>query len=229
MNEVRKNDCLWGALLIAVFALMLLPGTHGLFLKLSASHVYLMAFIKFGILATMGELLAIRLLCGSWKKPNGLWLRAMVWGALGAVISLVFFIFATGVDSALQKGLLPMISSTGAGLSLTFAFFTSTLINCLFAPTFMAFHRITDTYIDLGEGKLGSICKLTLSDVVERIDWNNFVSFVVCRTIPVFWIPAHTVTFLLPAEYRVFVAALLSIALGGILGFSKRGSAMEKG
>ena len=43
------------------------------------------------------------------------------------------------------------------------------------------------------------------------------MTFVVGKTIPFFWIPAHTVTFLLPPEYRVFVAALLSIALGLIL------------
>ena len=52
---------------------------------------------------------------------------------------------------------------------------------------------------------------------VERVDWNRFMAFVVGKTIPFFWIPAHTVTFLLPPEYRVFVAALLSIALGLIL------------
>lgn len=32
-----------------------------------------------------------------------------------------------------------------------------------------------------------------------------------------FWIPAHTITFLLPPDYQVLFAALLGIALGTIL------------
>jgi len=43
--------------------------------------------------------------------------------------------------------------------------------------------------------------------------WN----FIFKRTIPFFWIPAHTITFLLPPEFRVLFAALLGIALGLIL------------
>jgi len=58
--------------------------------------------------------------------------------------------------------------------------------------------------------------------VVGTIDWQGFFGFVVAKTIPLFWIPAHTVTFLLPPEYRVLAAAFLSIALGAILAFAKR-------
>ncbi|MCX7905011.1 MAG: Mpv17/PMP22 family protein, partial [Caloramator sp.] len=49
-----------------------------------------------------------------------------------------------------------------------------------------------------------------------------FISFVVLKTIPFFWIPAHTITFLLPSEYRVLMASFLSIALGAILSLAKR-------
>ncbi|MBK5251987.1 MAG: hypothetical protein JJE29_05070 [Peptostreptococcaceae bacterium] len=48
-----------------------------------------------------------------------------------------------------------------------------------------------------------------------------FVSFVLAKTIPFFWIPAHTLTFLLPGQYRVLAAAMLSIALGLILTLAK--------
>ncbi len=92
----------------------------------------------------------------------------------------------------------------------------------LFAPTFMAAHRITDTLIDLGNGKMAGISKISLAEIVKKIDWYSFVAFVVRKTIPFFWIPAHTVTFLLPPEYRVLAAAFLSLALGGILAFAKR-------
>jgi hypothetical protein len=45
------------------------------------------------------------------------------------------------------------------------------------------------------------------------------------KTIPLFWYPAHTITFLLPAEQRVLFAALLGIVLGVLLAVStkKRG------
>jgi hypothetical protein len=70
--------------------------------------------------------------------------------------------------------------------------------------------------------------KVTLSEVIKRIDWDGFVSFVIMKTIPIFWIPAHTITFLLPPEYRVLSAAFLSIALGAILAFAKKNMTSER-
>ena len=43
------------------------------------------------------------------------------------------------------------------------------------------------------------------------------MGFVFKKTIPFFWIPAHTITFLLPGQYQVLFAALLGVALGIIL------------
>ena len=37
------------------------------------------------------------------------------------------------------------------------------------------------------------------------------------KTIVVFWIPAHTITFCLPAQYQILMSAFLSLALGFIL------------
>ena len=85
----------------------------------------------------------------------------------------------------------------------------------------MAFHRITDTYIELGHGNFNEIKKVKLKEVVNNIDWYGYLSFVVLKTIPIFWIPAHTITFLLPSQYRVLVAAILSMVLGAILALSK--------
>jgi hypothetical protein len=86
----------------------------------------------------------------------------------------------------------------------------------------MLFHRVTDTFIDLGSGNLSKIMKVKLGDVIGKIDFKGFISFVVIKTIPIFWIPAHTVTFMLAPEYRVLMASFLSIAMGGILAFAKR-------
>lgn len=221
-TKVIKIDLLGISALIALFAFLLVPTSKDIFIKASQSHTYIMAFAKFAVLATMGELLAMRILDNRWSCPVGLLWRMVIWGLLGILIALVFFLFATGVAGALQKGLLPSLGLEGFGSKFGFAFFTSTLMNLLFAPTFMAFHRITDTYIDMGQGKLNRIIHLKFSEVLEQIDWNSFIKVVILKTIPFFWIPAHTITFLLPSEHRVLVAAILSIALGGILAMAKK-------
>jgi len=214
---MKKYDLIWLLGIIVVFMLLILPYTHSVIMAATVTHPYIMGFVKFALLATMGELLALRLVQGDWKKPKGLFYKGLIWGFLGMTIVLVFDLYAGGVAGSIKKGLLPSL-----GGNLGFAFFTSSLLNLLFAPTFMAFHRITDTYIDLGEGKLSRILKVKLSEVIKHIDWDGYVRFVVLKTIPFFWIPAHTMTFLLPAEYRVLAAAFLSVALGGILAFAKK-------
>ena len=45
------------------------------------------------------------------------------------------------------------------------------------------------------------------------------------KTIPFFWVPAHTITFMLPPEYQIVMAAYLSVALGIILGIMPKKSA----
>jgi hypothetical protein len=94
-------------------------------------------------------------------------------------------------------------------------------MNVIFAPTFMMFHRFIDTYIDLAEGKLKNIGNVELNQVIKKIDYQFFFSFVILKTIPLFWIPAHTITFILPSTYRVLMASYLSIALGILLSLKK--------
>lgn len=219
---MKKGDFIWGAVLACVVIFLMAPQTHRIFLSASAGHPYGMAFLKFGILASMGELLAIRIVSGDWKKPKGLLWRALIWGVLGMGISLMFVMFDAGVHGAMDRGYLPSVGSAGIFPALVTAFLISTTMNLVFAPTFMGLHRITDTWIELGNGSLPEMKRQKLLDVLDAADLKGFVSFVVCRTIPLFWIPAHTVTFLLAPEYRVLAAAMLSICLGVILGLSKR-------
>lgn len=218
---MKKKDFVWISCLLAIIVFLLYPATHEIFKSATGAHPYLMGFVKVAILATMGELLAIRIATGDYKKPAGIVYRAIVWGILGMGFVIAFTVFNGGVITAQGKGLLPSVSNTTVHKLIT-AFFTSAFMNLIFGPTFMAFHRFTDTFIDLGKGKLGDIFKVKLSSVVDKIDWNGFIGFVVIKTIPFFWIPAHTVTFMLPEEYRVLMAAFLSIALGAILAFAKR-------
>lgn len=214
---MKKGDISWSLLLFGIIMFLVLPNTRELFELATNSYPYLMGFIKFAILATMGEFLTLRIVNNEWEVPAGLFYRIVIWGFLGIVIVLVFDLFNSGVAKLLTKDMLPGSSS---GFSL--AFFTSFLMNMIFAPTMMAFHSVTDAYIDLTfkENKQ----EVNLKTVVEEVSWSHFVSFVVLKTIPFFWIPAHTIVFLLPVEYRIITAAFLSMALGAILAFaSKKG------
>ena len=219
---MRKGDFLWLLVLAGIAAFLCFPATNRAFMAITSAHPYAGGFVKFLILSTMGELLALRIVNGAWSKSEGLVYRALIWGFLGMVIVLMFEIFGAGVKSALTKGFLP-----GNGSKLSYAFFASAVMNLTFAPAMMAFHRMTDTYIDLKYEQKGK--KITVGDTAAVIDWRNFVSFVVLKTIPFFWIPAHTITFLLPPEYRVLMAAMLSIALGAILAFSKKNAQTNAG
>jgi len=209
---LKKGDIIWSIFLAIIVLFLLVPGTREIFKDLTASYPYLMGFIKFSILATMGELLSIRIVNKKWKRPTGLFYRVVIWGFLGVVIVLVFDLFNSGVAAAQSKNLLP-----GESSKFMLAFLTSALMNMIFAPTMMAFHRISDTYIE----KMHKINrKINIEKVVSAINWGDFVSFVILKTIPFFWIPAHTIVFLLPDVYRIITAAFLSMALGAILAFA---------
>lgn len=212
-----KKDLIWISGLLLIIALLIFPATHGLYLLATRSHPYIMGFVKVSILASMGELLAARIARGTYKKSPGFIWKFVVWGFLGMAFVLVFDLFSTGVAGAMKKGLIPSLQPESGLNALLLAFFTSALMNMIFGPAFMMLHRITDAYIDLGEGNLQRIAAVRLSDATAKIDWQHFIGFVLLKTIPLFWIPAHTVMFLLPPEYRVLMAAFLSIALGVFL------------
>lgn len=200
--------------IIAIFALILIiPTTREIFKSLSSEHPYIMGFIKFGLLATVGEVFALRLRKKAWILPVYTHWRILIWGAIGIAITFMMKAYTYGIVGIMDAGLLP-----GGESNFLRAFYTAAVMNLSFGPTFMAFHKCTDKYLDLlaaGTKKPG------LKGVVNGVDWHGFVSFTLFKTIPIFWIPAHTVTFLLPAEYQVIMAAALSIALGIILSLKK--------
>jgi hypothetical protein len=213
-NEMKKGDFVWGGLFLGFCAMLAIPSTREAFINFTSTYKLLGGFIKFSILATMGELLARRVDTGKWIFPSYFITRFMVWGLLGMLITMIFTIYSAGVIKLQSAGMLPF-----DGVNLAFAFFTAALMNLTFAPTFMYAHRISDTFLDMcNEG----VKDLNLTKVVQRIDTASFVTFVVVKTVPFFWIPAHTLTFLLPSEYRVLAAAMLSIALGLILTVAKK-------
>ncbi len=225
MNYKSNTGKKYGALIacacffvLAAFALILIiPATREGFKSLSAEHPYIMGFIKFALLATVGEILALRIKKKEWSLPPLTAARLVIWGLIGIAITFMMKFFSNGVGAMMEKGLLPN-PAEGFLRDLLRAFFTAALMNLCFGPVFMAFHKCTDKYLEL---RASGVKKPGLRGVIEGIDWHGFVSFTLFKTIPLFWIPAHTLTFMLPAEYQVIVAAALSIALGIILSLKK--------
>lgn len=217
---MKKWDMLFTALFLLIASLLIIPATRSGFETLTEDYPYLMGFVKTSILATMGEMLASRIAKGRYLSRSGMVLRFFVWGFLGFGFVLMFKVYAEGVGVTLQSQLLPTASGNGFGSDLYTALMISLIMNLTFAPAFMLLHRVTDTYIDLGQGQLKKIFQVKGQDVINHINWHRFCGFVLLKTIPLFWIPAHTVTFLLPENYRVLMAGFLSIALGLILTLS---------
>ena len=187
---------------IAVFALfagvLAIPASREVFETLSGDHPYLMGFVKFALLATAGELIAIKMASGKFAKPVYLIARIVIWGLIGIWITYMMKIFFIGSGAMMAAGLLPGgdLAPAGLGYKLIRAFATAATMNLTFGPTFMAVHKCSDTYLALraqnGKG-------VKLSEVIDAVDWKRFVSFTLFKTVPIFWIPAHTLTFLLPA------------------------------
>ena len=216
---MKIKDFLWilGILIFSMF--IIIPSSRVIFLQLTDNYPYLLGFIKTAYLATMGEMLVHRIRKGNYIS-TGIWLKAFVWGLFGIIFVFIFKIFSSGVVIAQEASLLPQFQGRIIDNIWT-AFLISTLMNLFFAPTLMLLHRITDQYIEQSMGNIKKMKHITLKHVTEQIDLHHFISFVVCKTIPFFWIPAHTITFLLPENYRILMAAYLSIALGIILTIAK--------
>ena len=74
----------------------------------------------------------------------------------------------------------------------------------MFGPWIIILHRLLDNL----PNKTLSVPTQGLKGAMMTLVW--------------FWIPAHTITFALPLEYQILLAAIWSFVLGLILGFFKR-------
>lgn len=208
-----KGNLLWLAALTVWIIILIIPNSRELFVELTEQHPYIGGFVKFAILATMGDLLGARIIKGSWSLPKGIIAKAALWGTLGVMITLIFSVFVAGTSVAQQTGKLPFAGSTVA-----LAFFASTLMNITFGPMLYIYHKFGDLYIDMKYDKE----RISVKSMVEKVDWEVMVGFSWLITCSVVWIPCHTLVFLLPEHYRVLASAFLSILLGVIVAISKR-------
>lgn len=221
---MKKADFIF----LAVVALFFLPFftcqfVFDSYINFNAEHGMIMSFIKFGLLATLGEVIGLRIKSGGYyQKGFGVIPRAIVWGFLGLTIKMAFVIFAVGTPAFLAYlGMkeAPLLMKEAFSMNkLLVAFSISASMNLIYAPIMMTLHKITDMHIIKNGGSIAGFFKpIQFKEHFVNLDWSVQWGFVFKKTIPFFWIPAHTITFMLPPDFQVLFAAVLGIALGMIL------------
>lgn len=231
---MKRNDLIVVLGCILFFLPFFLSTTvYNFYDTFNKDHGMITSFIKFAILATFGEVIGLRIRTGSYiQKGFGLIPRAMVWGVLGLTIKLAFVVFAVGTPAflsylGLKEAGIAMQSSLSL-MKILVAFSISAAMNIIYAPIMMTFHKITDTHIINNGGTLSGFFKpIKFGEIFTNLNWNVQWNFVFKKTIPFFWIPAHTITFLLPAEFQVLFAAILGIVLGVLLAIASQKSVKQ--
>jgi len=166
-----------------------------------SNNLLLSAAIQFAVLGTAGEFISSFIrskrltMPFSWLELAG---KIAAWGLLGIIIKYGFAGMKGFTAALLEHNFLPSFLTSGIG----WAFSVSVFTNIFFGPQMMLFHRIEDNII-MRKWDFGGI----------QTAW---------RTLVWFWIPAHTVTFCLPQDYQIGLAAVWSVVLGIIMGISKR-------
>ncbi len=224
---MKRSDIYLVLFLVVIFSPFIISDTiYNYYDRFYSSFPFVMSFLKFAILATTGELIGLRIRTGKYFVPGfGILPRAIVWGILGITIQAAFIIFARGVPLLLEFAGLQGSTEAMAG-SLTaakvgVAFSISLLLNIFYAPVLMTAHKITDSHIEINGGTLrGFFSTVNVSQILKGIDWDTHYGFVLKKTIIFFWIPAQTVNFLMPEQFRVLIAAVYGVILGVILAFA---------
>lgn len=221
---MKRTDLIFIIVFIGLFVPFFLSDKlYDFFIWFSTDWAFTASFMKFAILATMGEMLGSRIRTGIYL-PEGFALvyRAVVWGFLGMTVKAAFMIFGGGTPLIMEH--LGMDDATAVmagpltGARVLLAFAISTFLNIFYAPVLMVTHRVSDLHIASAAGDRRKL--LSVPDVkglLASIDWNSMWGIVLKKSIPLFWIPAQAVNFLLPEEFRMLVAALYSTILGVIL------------
>lgn len=226
---MKKHDFLFILVLVVIFLPFFLSSTiYEGYKSFNAAHGMVMSFLKFGILATLGEMLGLRISAGVYnRKGFGVLPRAVVWGLLGMGINAAMIIFSKGVPQFMEyMGMADASGIINGAFSMEkvgIAFAISVAMNTIFAPVFMTFHKITDTHIlDCGGSLRSLLTPIPMTRIITHLNWDAQWNFVFKKTIPLFWYPAHTITFLLPGEMRVLFAAILGVVLGVLLAIAAR-------
>ena len=166
-----------------------------------SNNPFISAAIQFGILGTIGEFISHRIKTKSFSNFGSflqIILKILAWAMLGLIIKYGFAGMKSFTSGLIEHNLLPVFFNEGV----FYAFAVSVFTNVLFGPQMMAFHRFTDNLILKRKGFEG----------IQKA-WFTLIWF---------WIPAHTITFSLPKDFQIGLAAVWSVVLGIILGLNNK-------
>ncbi len=159
----------------------------------------LSAGIQFGILGTVGEHIPTIIKKRKLASPYNLWqfcATILGWALLGLIIKFGFTAMRGAVDGLVAHGMLPNACTEG----ITRGIAVSVITNLFFGPQMMFFHRLEENLI--------------------MWRWNTAGLTKAWWTLIWFWIPAHSITFSLPIDFQIGLAAMWSVALGLIMGLT---------
>ncbi|MDD3535589.1 MAG: hypothetical protein PHC50_05520 [Candidatus Cloacimonetes bacterium] len=165
------------------------------------AYPILSAMLQFAILGTLGEIISKWVVQKSFKYPFSAFLtlwKMIVWALLSIAIKYAFVGFTGFVAFLSDKGMLPAFKPGSFG----WAFSVSALMNLQFGLFLVVMHRVLDNIPE------------------KHKNWANMDKSM--YSLLWFWIPAHTVTFMMHDALRIGLAAVWSLALGLILGFYNR-------
>jgi hypothetical protein len=199
------GDAVAIALLAAVTAALWNYATG--YAALSNAHPYIVSFFNFALLSTFGEAMGARLSGQGWRLKKLLW-RALAWGIIGIWVAAAFPFQYSGVAALTENGIWPDFSQ---------AFSTSLWANLLSGYAF--FMMLTQYWMN-------NLINRGWSEPWSIFQDEQFVPWArtILLSLILFWLPAHTATFMLPDGWRTLFAAYLGIALGLILTLAKRPS-----
>ena len=159
------------------------------------------AMIQFALLGTLGDVFS------KWMqrkriflpyKWSIIFLKMLEWAFLAITIKYAFVGFQGFVDALISHNLVPELGVFGR------AFTVSVTMNLQFGLLLVILHRYLDNLI------------------AQQNNWKNIDKGMF--SLVWFWIPAHTITFMLDKPYQIGLAAVWSVVLGFILGYYNRGN-----
>lgn len=169
------------------------------YIALVTAYPILSAMAQFSILGTLGDMIAKWLQKGTLFMPYTaitLLFKMLEWALLAVCIKYAFVGFQGFVGSLVAHEMLPELGLFGH------AFAISVTMNLQFGLFLVIFHRYLDNVI------------------AKERNWMNLDKGM--KSLVWFWVPAHTITFMLDKPYQIGLAALWSVVLGIILGYFNR-------
>ena len=157
--------------------------------------------IQFAILGTLGDIFSKWMQKGAIYAPYKIsivLLKMLEWAIIAVTIKYAFVGFQGFVDNLVSHNLLPELGLFGR------AFTVSATMNLQYGLFLVIFHRFLDNLI------------------AKQNNWKNIDKGMF--SLIWFWIPAHTITFMLDKPYQIGLAAIWSVVLGFILGYYNRES-----